>query len=75
VSAKGSAPGWSAIGKGGYGDVHVSDDREGGRVPDLGIPDAPEVTVEEVVDFLGDGERVLEKKLGSSGSTTRRSRS
>jgi hypothetical protein len=28
-----------------------------------GIPDAPEVTVEEVVDFLGDGERMLEKKL------------
>jgi hypothetical protein len=28
-----------------------------------GFPDAPEVTVEEVVDFLGDGERMLEKKF------------
>jgi len=28
-----------------------------------GFPDAPEVTPEEVVDFLGEGERVLEKKL------------
>jgi hypothetical protein len=28
-----------------------------------GFPDAPEIAPEEVVDFLGDGERVLEKKL------------
>jgi hypothetical protein len=28
-----------------------------------GIPDAPEVTVEEVVDFLGEGERVVEESL------------
>jgi len=28
-----------------------------------GFPDAPFIEVEDVVDFLGEGERILEKKL------------
>jgi len=28
-----------------------------------GFPDAPSIDVEDVVDFLGEGERILEKKL------------
>jgi len=28
-----------------------------------GFPDAPDITPEEVVDFLGDGERIVEEKL------------